>query len=142
MIAAVPVLTGTACYQYRAAPVESIEVGKIVHATLTADGTREAVSMLGPAATGIEARVVSRTPADVTFAVTRIERSYGPEQFLRDEPVTLPLSSLGMLEVRSPDRARTILAVGGILAAVIAGQVFVDQAGVFSTKGAPPSSTK
>jgi hypothetical protein len=143
VLAAVPVLVaGTACYEYRSAPVESIEVGKVIHATFTPDGSRAAVAALGPQAAGIEARVVSRTAADVTFAVSRIERAVGPEQFLRDEPVTLPISSLGMLEVRSADRPRTALAIGGIIAAVVAGQVFINQSGVFSTKGAPPSSTK
>jgi len=86
--------------------------------------------------------VITRAGNDVTLAVTQIDRGAQPEQFLKGDPISFSLANVSGVRLRSFDKQRTWLAVGGVVAAIVVGQIFVDQSGIFSTKGAPPSSTK
>jgi hypothetical protein len=114
----------------------------VVHVTLTPAAAAALASTIGPNAASVDGRVLSRAGADVTIAVTQIARTEGPEQFLQNEPLTFSLAGASALGVRSWDKGRTLLAAGGIVAAVVAGQIFIDQSGIFAPKGGVSSSTK
>jgi hypothetical protein len=143
LMAVVPVLgAGTACYMYQPAPLTAVEPGRSVRVTLTPEGAAGLASTIGPGATTLDGRVLARTPADVTLALTQIQRGEGPEEFLQNDRLTLPWNGTSSVAVRSLDKPRTVLAAGGIAAVVIVGKIFGDQAGIFSTKSTVSSSTK
>lgn len=142
-MAAVPViLTGAACYQYRMSGPEAVQPGQIVHVDLTAPGAAALASSVGPNATALSGRVLTRAGNDVTVAVTQIDRASGPEQFLKDEPISFSLANAAGIQLRSFDKARTALAIGGVIGAIVVGQIFIDQSGIFAAKGGAPGSTK
>jgi hypothetical protein len=143
MMAAVPVLfAGTACYQYRTSGPDAVQPGQIVQVDLTAPGAATLASAIGPNATALNGRVITRAGNDVTLAVTQIDRSNGPEQFLRGEPISFSLANTAAIKLRRFDKQRTFLAVGGVIAAVVVGQIFIDQSGIFSNKGTTSGNTK
>ena len=142
-MAAVPVLlTGTACYQYRTSGPDAVQPGQVVRVDLTAPGAAALASSIGPNATALNGRVLTRAGNDVTLAVTQINRGAEPEQFLKGDPISFSLANVSSVQTRSFDKQRTWLAIGGVVAAVVVGQIFIDQSGVFASKGAPPSTTK
>ena len=143
LTAAVPaMIVGTGCYQYQEFRTDALQTGQTVHVSLTAPGAVSLAPSIGANATGLNGRVTSRAGTDLTLALTQIDRSNGPEQFLRDEPLTLSLANIASAQVRSFDRPRTLLAIGGIVAAVVAGQIFIDQSGIFSTKRTISTGTR
>ena len=103
------------------------------HVTLTAPGASALSSSIGPNATRAQ-RPHSHARRQRCDDRAHADRPPAPRgrQFLTDEPLTLPLSSVALL-VRGSDR-RAALAVGGILAAVVAGQIFIDQSSVCSPR--------
>jgi hypothetical protein len=121
---------------------DAVQPGQIVHVELTAPGAAALASTIGPSATGLNGRVITRAANDMTLAVTQIERSNGPEQFLKGDPVSFSLGNIAGLQRRSFDKARTALAIGGVIAAVVAGQLFIDQSGVFTNKNTNSGNTK
>ena len=142
-MAAVPVMfAGTACYQYRASGSDGVLPGQIVHVDLTAPGAATLAPTIGPNATALNGRVLTRAGNDVTLAVTQIDRSSGPEQFLKGDPISFSLDNALGIQRRSFDKQRTVLAIGGIVAAIVAGQVFIDQSGLFTNKGVSSGNTK
>jgi len=142
-MAAVPVLlTGTACYQYRTSGPDAVQPGQVVRVDLTAPGAAALASSIGPNATALNGRVLTRAGNDVTLAVTQINRGAEPEQFLKGDPISFSLANVSSVQTRSFDKQRTWLAIGGVVAAVVVGQIFIDQSGVFASKGGPPSTTK
>jgi hypothetical protein len=143
MMAAVPaIVAGTACYQYRTMGPEAVQPGQIVHVDLTAPGAAALASAIGPNATALNGRVLTRAGNDVTLAVTQIDRGSAPEQFLKGDAVTLSLANVAGLQLRSFDKQRTALAVGGVIAAIVVGQIFIDQSGIFVNKNGPGGATK
>jgi hypothetical protein len=113
-----------------------------VYVDLTAPGAAALAPTIGPNATALNGRVLRRTGDDLTLAVTQIDRSSGPEQFLKGDPISFSLLNVSAVRRRSFDRQRTVLAVGGVIAAIVVGQIFVDQSGIFSNKGTVSGSTK
>jgi hypothetical protein len=143
LTAAVPVLfTGTACYQYRTSGPDAVQPGQVVHVDLTAPGAAALASSIGPNATALNGRVLTRAGNDVTLAVTQIDRGAAPEQFLKGDPIAFSLMNVSSVQLRSFDKQRTALAIGGIVGAIVIGQIFIDQSGIFATKTAPPVNTK
>jgi hypothetical protein len=143
LVAAVPAMfAGTACYQYRTSGPDAVQPGQIVHVDLTAPGAAMLASTIGPNATALNGRVLTRAGNDVTVAVTQINRSNGPEQFLKDEPISFSLANASGIQLRSFDKQRTVLAIGGVIAAVVVGQIFIDQSGIFANKGVTSGNTK
>jgi hypothetical protein len=135
-------LIGTACYQYRTSGPDAVQPGQIVHVDLTAPGAAALAPTIGPNATALNGKVLTRAGNDVTIAVTQIDRGAAPEQFLKGDPVSFSLASISSVQLRSFDKQRTVLAIGGIIGAIVVGQIFVDQSGIFSTKGGGSTSTK
>lgn len=135
-------LAGTACYQYTSSGPEGIQPGRIVRVDLTAPGAATLASTIGPDATALNGRVLTRAGDDVTLAVTQIDRANGPEQFLKGDPIALTLGNLSAISLRSVDKQRTVLTIGGIVAAFVIGRVFLDQDGLFSNKGTPSGNTR
>lgn len=141
--AAVPVLlAGTACYQYRTSGRDAVQPGQVVHIDLTAPGAAALAPAIGPNATALNGKVLTRAGNDLTLAVTQIDRGSAPEQFLRGEPISLSFDNVLGIRMRRFDTPRTVLAIGGIIAAVVAGQAFLDQSGIFTNKGIGSGNTK
>ena len=143
MVATVPViLTGTACYEYHAASVSEIHPGETVHLVLRSDASSSLATTIGPNATTLDGRVVAVDASGVRLAVTQIERSTGPEEFLKNEPIDVPVGGASSITVRSVDRIRTVLVFGGLLAAAIAAHATTTEPGIGSVRGGPVAGTK
>jgi hypothetical protein len=99
-------------------------------------------SSIGPYATALDGRVVAADAGALRLALTQIARSVGPEEFLKDQLIDVPAGSAPSITVRSFDRMRTVLALGGLLAGAIAAAAVTNEAGIISVRGAPSSSTK
>jgi hypothetical protein len=144
LLAAAAILcAAAACYQYEPASLTAVTPGRTVRVTLTPAGANALALAIGPGATALDGRVMRRTDADVTLALTQIARGpEQPEQFLQNDPLTLSLASSPSFALRVFDKPRTALTFGGILAVIVAGRVFMNQAGIFSAKGTVSQSTK
>jgi hypothetical protein len=143
LIAAVPVLVaGTGCYEYQQSPSTALRPGQSVHVELTSSGTSSLVPTIGPNAQGIDGRVITSDATRLSLAATQIVRTVGPEEFLRNEPISIPFNGLGAVTVRQLDKPRTVLVTALILGGVILAQVVANQAGIFNNKNGPSQSTK
>ena len=132
----------TACYEYRDVRLSDVRPNADVHIVLSTEASTSLARTIGPNASSIDGRVLSVGDRTMRVAATQIARVVGPEEFLRFEPIDVPAAGALSISIRSFDRPRTILAVGGILAAAIAAHVVSNQAGIFSTRGGPPTATK
>jgi hypothetical protein len=142
-MATVPALVaGTGCYEYNGTVVDRVQPGQTVHVVLNPSGSAALASTIGPNATTLDGRILRGDPGQLTLAVTQIERSVGPEEFMRDEAITFPMQSTSSIAVRRLDRPRTYLAIGALLASVFLAHVATDQAGVVTVKGGPAAGTK
>jgi hypothetical protein len=143
LIAAVPVLVaGTGCYEYRSAEISGVRAGETVHLVLNQSGSAALAPAIGPSATSLDGRVLRDDSGELLLAVTQIDRSVGPEEFLRNESVAVPTRNAESITVRRLDRPRTLLAAGAVFAGVFLAHVATEQAAVVSLKGGPPSGTK
>lgn len=119
-----------------------VRPGERVSVVLVPSEAPALAPLLGPDAASVQGKLTALAPADMTIALTQIARGSGPEQFLSDQPVTLPRQSAASIAVRRLDRPRTLLAVVGIAAAIVAGQVFINQSGINGAKSGPPVGQK
>jgi len=143
LMAAVPVLlAGTGCYEYGVASVGRVETGQTVHVVLSQSGSAALAPTIGPNATTLDGRILRGDAGQLTLAVTQIERSVGPEEFMRNEAITVPTQSAESITVRRLDRPRTFLAIGALLAGAFVAHVASNQAGIVTVKGGPSSGTK
>lgn len=138
----VPVLTGTACYQYSTRPISAVRRDETVHVVLSPEASASLASSIGPNATTIDGKILGVNGTTLRLAVTQVARSIGPEEFMMNEPLDIPAKGASSITVRSLDRARTILAVGGILAGAFAARMITDQPGIATVKGGPSTGTK
>src|SRR5690349_4040642 len=136
------VAASTGCYQYREMSPTTVRPDETVHVVLSGDASSSLAGAIGPNATSIDGRVVSIDSSRICLAVTQIARALGPEEFLQYEPIDVPTRGALTISVRSVDRARTVLAFGGILAGVFAARTLTTAPGIFSTTGAPAGSSK
>ncbi|HEY4131017.1 MAG TPA: hypothetical protein VGM50_10390 [Gemmatimonadaceae bacterium] len=143
LVATAPVLVaGAGCYEYQQASQTALRPGLAVHVELTTSGTTSLAQTIGPNAAGIDGKVISTDASSLRLAATQIVRTVGPEEFLRNEPIAIPASGVGPVTVRQLDRPRTFIATALILGGVVLAQIVANQAGLFSSKSAPPASTK
>lgn len=105
------------CYYYRATDVGQLRVGQRARIELSPAGAADLASSIGPNATIIDGRVLTAGDSGITLAVTQIARTVGPEEFLKDESLTIPRGGASTFQVRELDRERTVLAIGSIIAA-------------------------
>jgi hypothetical protein len=142
-MATVPaMLAGTGCYEYHATSVSSVKPGQSVHLVLNQEGAASLTSSIGPNAASLDGKIIRTSPNEVVLAVTQIVRTAGPEEFMKDEPLSIPATGATSVTVRSLDKPRTVLAIGAILTGVILGNIIANQAGIFTTKTGPSGSTK
>jgi hypothetical protein len=142
-VAVVPALfAGTACYEYHDAPLSRVRPGAIVHVVLSSDASASLASAIGPNATSIDGRVLSIDRTAVRVGVTQIARAVGPEEFLHDEPIDLPSQGALQISVRSFDKARAILAIGGVIVGAFVAHAATDGPAIITVKGGPSSGTK
>jgi hypothetical protein len=139
-VAALAVSAG--CYQYHDAPVTTIRPDETVHVVLGSDASTSLAASIGPNATSIDGRVLAVDSNRMRLAVTQIARAIGTEEFLQNEPIDVPTRGAVVVRVRSVDRFRTVLAVGGLLAGVFAARTLTTSPGVVSTTGAPAGGSK
>ena len=143
LMAAVPVLVaGAGCYEYHATALSGVRPGQTVHIVLNPSGSAALASTIGPNATTLDGQMLGRDSGQLTLAVTQIERSVGPEEFMRNEAITVPSQSAESITVRRLDRSRTFLTVGALIASVFFAHVATEQPGVVTVKGGPSSGTK
>lgn len=135
-------LCGTACYEYHAADVGAVRPSEVVHVVLSPEAAVALKPSIGPNALTLDARVIGLEAERLRLAVTQIERSVGPEEFLPGEPLDLPLSGMSSITVRRFDRARTILAIAGILGSAIAAASFANEPTIAGMRGGPGGSTR
>lgn len=141
-IAALLIWPLAACYQYQSSDVARLQPGQMVRVTLTPSASASLAQSIGARASLLDGRVVARSDRDVTLALTQITRTAGEEQFLRDEPLSMPLGNAESWRVRSVDTPRTLLAVGSVVAVFAAGRVFLDQASLFGGRAAVSQGSK
>ena len=142
-MATVPaMLAGTGCYEYQASSLSSVKPGESVHLVLNQEGAASLASSIGPNAASLDGKIIRTSPTEVTVAITQIVRTVGPEEFMKDEPLSVPAAGATSVTVRSLDKPRTVLAIAAILTGVVLGNVIVNQAGIFATKSVPSGSTK
>jgi hypothetical protein len=143
LMAAVPVLVaGTGCYEYNTTSTGGVRAGETVHVVLSPSGSTALASAIGPNATTLDGRILREDSSQLTLAVTQIARSVGPEEFMRDEAITVPTQHAASITVRRLDRPRTFLTVGALLAGVFLAHVVSEQAGVVTVKSGPSTGTK
>jgi hypothetical protein len=143
LVASVPVLAaGTGCYEYRSASIASVRPAETVHIALSPETTVSLASTIGPNATGLDGEVLSVNANTLRLAVTQIARADGPEEFLKNEPIDVPAWGASAITVRSVDRMRTLLALGGLIAGVIVARIATTSPGVITVKGGPSTGTK
>ena len=145
LMASVPALVagaGTGCYEYNSTALGRVQPGQTVHVVLSPTGSAALASTIGPNATTLDGRILRGDPGQLTLAVTQVERSVGPEEFMRDESITVPAQNTESITVRRLDRPRTFLTIGAFVAGLFVAHVASNQAGVVTLKGAPPSGTK
>jgi hypothetical protein len=132
----------SACYQYHEASPTAVRPDETVHVILSSDAASALAGTIGPNATSIDGKVMFVDSDRMRVAVTQIARAIGPEEFLQYEPIDVPTHGAVAVTVRSVDRVRTVLAVGGLLAGVFAASTLTRPQGIFSTTGAPAGSSK
>jgi hypothetical protein len=130
------------CYQYHEASPTAVRPDATVHVVLSSDASMSLAGMIGPNATSIDGRVVAVDSNRMRLAVTQIARAVGPEEFLQNEPIDVPTRGALSISIRSVDRVRTVLAVGGLLAGVVAAHTLSTSPGIFSTRGTTPIGGK
>jgi hypothetical protein len=138
-IVAVPT---AACYEYQATPADAIRPAQTVHVELTPGGTASLASTIGPNATTLDGRVLSVDPNRFRLALTQIARSVGPEEFLKNEPIDVPRSNALAITVRSVDRPRTLLAIGGLALGILVARMVTNEQGVTTSRSGPSTGTK
>lgn len=130
------------CYQYHEASTTAVRPDETVHVILSSDASSSLASTIGPYATSIDGRVLSIDSNQMRLAVTQIARAVGPEEFLQNEPIDVPTHGAVAVSVRSVDRVRTVLALGGLLAGVFAARTLTTSPNVVSTAGAPTGGSR
>lgn len=135
-------LAGTACYEYRDARWSDVRPRESVHVVLSSEASTSLARTIGPNAASIDGQVLSVDAVTMRLAATQIARVVGPEEFLQNEPIELPANSALSISMRSVDRLRTVLAIGGLIAGAFAAHVVTDRPAIISVKGGPSGATK
>jgi hypothetical protein len=143
LMAAVPGLfAGTGCYEVSRRRNVGCEGRGDGASRSPARDPRRSHRRSAPSATSLDGRVLRDDSGELLLAVTQIDRSVGPEEFLRNESIAVSTHSAESITVRRLDRPRTLLAAGALFAGVFLAHVATEQAAVVSLKGGPSSGTK
>jgi len=142
LMLAVSALSETACYGYNAADVSALRPAQTVHVTLSPEAAVALKQSIGPNASTLDGRVLAVEADHLRIALTQIVRTTGPEEFLQNEPIDVPLAGTSTVSVRRFDGVRTILAVGGIIGTAIAAAAVTQQPTITTVRGGPTASTR
>jgi hypothetical protein len=142
VVAMLAFLATAGCYEYHDGRISDLRPNATVHVVLSAEATTSLASVIGPNATAVDGQVLSVDATTMRLAVTQIARAIGPEEFVHDEPLDVPIKGALQISTRSFDKARTALAVGSLLAMVLGAQVVTSQTGVTTVKGGATGTTK
>lgn len=142
ILALVLMLPAFGCYEYNSTAIGSIRPNETVHLELSPSGSASLASMIGPNATMLDGRVLAIDSNRLRLAVTQIARRVGPEQYLKDEPIDVPRASTTTVSVRSVDRPRTLLAIGGLAIGVLVARILTNDPTVAVSRSGPTSGTK
>jgi hypothetical protein len=130
------------CYAYHSIPPQALKPDDNVHMVLSSAASSGLASTIGPNATALDGRVLSVDQDRVRIALTQIARAVGPEEFLKDEPVEVPLSGALEVTVRSLDRFRTAITVGGLMSSAFLAHTLTTSPGIGTNKGGPATGSK
>ena len=139
---ALAVLSTTGCYEYHDGRLSDLRPNVIVHVVLSAEATTSLASVIGPNATAVDGQVVSVDATTMRLAVTQIARAIGPEEFVHDEPIDVPIKGALSISTRSFDKMRTVIALGSLLAVVFGAQAATSLAGIATAHSGPTTTTK
>jgi hypothetical protein len=142
LLLAVAVVSGTACYEYQAADASAVRATEVVHVVLSPEAAVALKADIGANASTLDGRVVWVDSDRVRLAVRQIGRSIGPEEFLSGEELDLPLAGASSISVRRFDRARSLLAAGGIIASALAAGSFANQPAITTIRGGTGATTR
>jgi hypothetical protein len=130
------------CYVDHTTTVGAVRPEQTVHVELSPAGSASLASTIGPNATTLDGRVLAVDSNRLRLAVTQIARSVGPEQFLKNEPIDVPRNSATIVTVRSVDRPRTLLAIGGLAIGILVARIVTNEPAVGTSAGGPTTGTK
>jgi len=142
LAAAAALASVSGCYAYHSVSPAGLRPDATVHVVLSSAASSALASTIGPNATALDGRVLAVDSNRVRLALTQIARAVGPEEFFKDDPVDVPLSGALEVRVRSFDRFRTLLAVGGLMSSAILAHTITNSPGVVSGKSGPSTGTK
>ena len=123
---------------YRAAPLAgpaAAPTGRRVIVSLTAQGTQDLASQLGPGVVRAEGVVIAAAPDGIELALTRTELGTGTDQLWQQQRVRVPHAAVATLSERRLDRVRSWLAAAGIVAlaalaaTIVGGELGGDRSG-------------
>ena len=123
---------------YRAAPLAgptAAPAGRRVVVSLTAQGTQDLASQLGPGVVRAEGVVIAAAPDGIELALTRTELATGTDQLWQRQRVRVPSAAVAALSERRLDRVRSWLAAAAVVAlaalatALVGGELGGDRSG-------------
>jgi hypothetical protein len=115
-----------------------VQPGQVVRLALTPSGSQELTSQVGPRVESLDGRVLAARDTTLAVSVTQLTRGRAGEEFWPGDSVVVPVRGVGSLLVRTLDRKRSTLAVGGTLVAIFVLRRVVQEAGIFGSGAKPP----
>ncbi len=108
--------------------------GSRVVASLTADGSQQLASQVGPRVVAVEGVLDEATPSELSLRLVRTEGANQVSTFWNQEEVSIPRPAIAQLRERRLDRPRSYLVAGLIvggaaLAAVLTRGIFAGDDG-------------
>jgi hypothetical protein len=105
------------CYSVKAVEAGGPRPGSRVLASLTADGSQQLASQLGPRVVAVEGVLDEATPSVLSLRLVRTEGANQVSTFWNQEEVTIPRPVIAQLRERRLDRTRSYLMAGLVVGA-------------------------
>jgi hypothetical protein len=122
------------CYTVKQVEAGGPRPGSRVVASLTADGSQQLASQVGPRVVAVEGVLDEATPSQLSLRLVRTEGANQVSTFWNQEEVTIPRPAISQLRERTLDRTRSYLMAAVIvgaaaLAAVLTRGIFAGDGG-------------
>jgi hypothetical protein len=139
-MAALTSLNATAgCFNYARVPASDVRTGAEVRVELAESGAAELARLVGPRASALDGRLVSRSDTALTLSVSSITRTSGVDETWPGEEVIVPSSAVALVQTRRLARGRTALLMAGIVALGVAVAAAFSNAEDINAGGSRPS---
>jgi len=103
------------CYSVKVIEAGGPQPGTRVVASLTADGSQQLASQVGPRVVAVEGVLDEATPSALSLRLVRTEGANQVSTFWNQEEVTIPRPAISQLRERRLDRTRSYLVAGLIV---------------------------